>query len=294
MKVEVLSNLVGLKPLKRRRTSADYGEENHQREGKECSKVLTAGSLYQKRLKNNTVMTVTTSEIGAFFKLFDDDVIQGFLWMDACHKVADKYLLAMVFAYFKRANFSEKQINRMNFFIALYLANDMEEDEEDPKYDIFPWALGRDWKDKYPSFLKQRDKLLRAIDYRAAVSSRCCDEIMALSPDHVIWQRERQVHHGGAERKYPCDDDTYYPRGPDASPVHCAACCKSYRSVCAQESPVSVESPDSGFLYLSSCSDSSTDSAAEDLDLVESFNINGLGSTLQQTLPFDESNIWAV
>lgn len=53
----------------------------------------------------------------------------------------------------------------------------MEEDEEDPKYDIFPWALGKDWKDKYPSFLRQRDRFLRAIDYRAAVSSKCCEEV---------------------------------------------------------------------------------------------------------------------
>lgn len=55
----------------------------------------------------------------AFFKLFDDDLIQDFLWMDCCCKIADKYLLAMTFVYFKRANFTVDEHTRLNFFVAL-------------------------------------------------------------------------------------------------------------------------------------------------------------------------------
>lgn len=101
----------------------------------------------------------------------------------------------------------------------------------------------------------------------------------------MIWQRERPIHHGGADRKYPCDDDTYYPKGPGSSPIQCKACTMSFTNgVFGQESPISVESPDSGFLYLSSCSDSSTDSAGEEMDLAESFNMNGEQSVRRSCL----------
>uniref|UniRef100_A0A3B4H8E4 Speedy/RINGO cell cycle regulator family member A n=1 Tax=Pundamilia nyererei TaxID=303518 RepID=A0A3B4H8E4_9CICH len=185
------------------------------------------GDLYFTKVPQSTV--VQRQEMAAYFRLFEDDLIKDFLRVDGCYKLTDKYLLAMTFVYFKRACFTITEYTRKNFFIALYLANTMEEDEEESKYEIFPWALGKNWKKLFPRFLEQRDKLWARIEYRAAVSRRCCEEVMAIVSSHFVWQRQRSDHHGGAQRQYNDGDRVRFPRGPYASPVSCSLCKRDTR-----------------------------------------------------------------
>ncbi|KAK8401476.1 hypothetical protein O3P69_001003 [Scylla paramamosain] len=182
-----------------------------------------------------------------FAQLTESPKIHNFLKRDICYRHADKYLLAMVFTYFVRACLRKDQYTEKYFFAALYLAHDMEEDEEELKYEVFPWALGARWRRSYHSLLKVRDDIFWAIHCRAVVSKRGCDQVMDMQPDCWLWQRERPTYHGGATRDYlrdPSDDGR--PRGPGRSPLQCQLCLERE----------CVNSENSYLLYLSDSSSS--------------------------------------
>ncbi|XP_053417010.1 speedy protein C [Nycticebus coucang] len=162
-------------------------------------------------------------ELQAFLNLLEDSLVQEFLSKDPCFWISDKYLLAMVLVYFQRAHLKLSEYTHSSLFLALYLANDMEEDLEEPKCEIFPWALGEDWYLQVGNFLHQRDKLWARMGFQAVVSRQCCEEIMAMEPSHWAWTRERRPHHGGVQRGCP-QVPGLFPRGPGLSPPHCSLC----------------------------------------------------------------------
>ncbi|XP_059010439.1 speedy protein E4-like [Mustela lutreola] len=104
-----------------------------------------------------------------------DPVIQKFLAWDKNLSVSDKYLLSMVIAYFSRAVLFSWQYQRIHFFIALYLANDKEEDNQAPKQAIFSFLYGKNWSER-PLFHKLRFQFIRSMNWRTRVSQEECEE----------------------------------------------------------------------------------------------------------------------
>lgn len=148
----------------------------------------------------------------------------------------------MALTYFKRAGLPTAEYTRINLFTALYvhqpyhhlwlipwltktprfhpvsppryLASDMEEDEEEHKYEIFPWALGPGWRRHFPRFLRRRDRLWARMSYRAAVSRHCCEEVSAVPKSPRLAPKKSPNHHhsgGSIEER----------RGPAASLLGC-------------------------------------------------------------------------
>ncbi|XP_036895809.1 speedy protein E4-like, partial [Sturnira hondurensis] len=70
-------------------------------------------------LKKQRTSTVLPEHHEAFARLLKDPVVKGFLEWDKSLWLTDKYLLAMVIAYFSRAGLFSWQFQRIHFFLAL-------------------------------------------------------------------------------------------------------------------------------------------------------------------------------
>ena len=165
-------------------------------------------------------MTIQRVELDKFFILLKTEPIKQLLQKDRCYNHVDNYLLAMVFVYFKRSGLSLAEYSMENFWLCLYLAHDQEEDEEELKWELFSWALGDGWRNTYPQFLVEKDKLWKKMDCRSVVSRRQCEQIMAISSSSCAWDRVRGEEHGGAVRRA---EGEFVVAGAGATP-QCVRC----------------------------------------------------------------------
>jgi hypothetical protein len=79
----------------------------------------------------------------------------------------------------------KEQDTHYNFFVALFMALDIEEDYNF-KHGLCIWALGYHWRQQYREVHKRRNILWKAMDYQGIVSRACCEKMMSLQPLHAI------------------------------------------------------------------------------------------------------------
>ncbi|KAM4772089.1 speedy protein 1-A-like [Rhinophrynus dorsalis] len=111
----------------------------------------------------------------------------------------------------------------MNFFVALFLAGNMEEDLPF-RENIYPWALGMMWRHLRTYFHHIRRILWARMDFQARVTREECEQIMSENPNHWAWQRQRKEHHGWAIRNHARNKEEFLLLVPGFPPPLCFLC----------------------------------------------------------------------
>ncbi|XP_033695940.1 speedy protein E4-like [Tursiops truncatus] len=144
------------------------------------------------KLKRQRVSSVLPEHHEVFNRMLEDPVVKKFLAWDKRLEVSDKYLLSMVIAYFSRAGLFSWQFQRIHFFIALYVASDMEEDNQAPKQAIFSFLYGKN-RSQRPLFHKLRSQFIRSMGWKTRVTREECEQIQAFDPELWVWGRDRAL-----------------------------------------------------------------------------------------------------
>ena len=160
-----------------------------------------------------------------FLELLSTPEVASLLERDRCYLATDRYLLATAFVYFKRARLALEEFTVDNFWLALYLAHDQEEDEERNKWELLPWALGPAWRAGIKDWMVAKRELWKRMGHRSLVSRRQCEQVMGLVA-HPAWGRYRSTSHGGARRKEGEQGEQFVPTGPLQDTPPCLACKK--------------------------------------------------------------------
>ncbi|XP_063089689.1 putative speedy protein-like protein 3 [Cavia porcellus] len=156
--------------------------------------ILEKPSGLKKKRKMKHLSSVLPEHHAAFTRLLSDPIIRRFLAWDMNLRASDKYLLAMVIAYFSCAGLFPWQYQRIHFFLALYLANDMEEDNMVAKLDMFFFLYGRNLG-QIPKFHKMRSSFICCMGWDLRVTREECEEIQAYDPGLWVWRRDRTFIH---------------------------------------------------------------------------------------------------
>uniref|UniRef100_A0A8C6EP99 Speedy protein E4-like n=1 Tax=Marmota marmota marmota TaxID=9994 RepID=A0A8C6EP99_MARMA len=180
--------------LKRKRESSTESEDELEDLESEPNHPWDVESLcgLKMKLKKRRMNSVQPEHHEVFKRLLEDPVVKRFLAWDKNLRVSDKYLLSMVIAYFSRAGLFSWQYQRIHFFLALYLANDMEEDNQAPKQEIFRFLYGKSYAQR-PLFHKLRYQFICSMDWNTRVSKEECEEIQAYDPELWVWGRDRTL-----------------------------------------------------------------------------------------------------
>lgn len=162
---------------------------------------------------------IVEADVRNFLALLDDPVVKSFSIHDVCFRSLDQYLVSMVFVYFKKARLRHEEYTRDNFFRALYLAHEMEEEYEENRWELLPWALGRQWQYRLREFVAAKNELWQRMSFRGVVPAKACWQVLSLPAfqKHSAFLRVRDSSHSEILRKPPSvrfGTQKYRPIGP--------------------------------------------------------------------------------